>query len=191
MTPLQLVSRPLLGAFFVNAGIGTLSKPEMPAEMAAPFLDQMRERVPLPGDDVALVRANAAVQIVAGSLLTLGRAPRVSALALVASLVPTTVAGHPFWEKEDPGERAAQQIHFGKNTAIIGGLLAVVADAHHHAASRAMRARFRRHMMGHCPVHIRPSRSRGKPSARGPRKASPMGRVASMLPATPKGGGSA
>ncbi|MEU3194675.1 hypothetical protein ABZ686_29515, partial [Streptomyces sp. NPDC006992] len=50
MTPLQLVSRPLLGVFFVNAGVGTLSRPEPPAELAAPFLERLREKVPLPVD---------------------------------------------------------------------------------------------------------------------------------------------
>ncbi|MFI8848692.1 DoxX family protein [Streptomyces sp. 891-h] len=141
MTPLQLVSRPLLGAFFVNAGWGTLSKPEPPAEMAAPFLDKLRERVPLSGDDVTLVRVNAAVQVVAGALLTAGRLPRTSALALAASLLPTTLAGHPFWEEDDPGQRASQRIHFGKNVAIMGGLLSVVSDANHQAMAHVLRAR--------------------------------------------------
>jgi hypothetical protein len=40
--------------------------------------------------------------------------------------VPTSVAGHPFWEIEDPAQRAAQQIHFKKNAAMLGGLLLIV-----------------------------------------------------------------
>ncbi|MEU2721213.1 DoxX family protein [Streptomyces smyrnaeus] len=141
MTPLQLFSRPMIGAFFVNAGVGTLSNPEPPTEMAAPFLDKLREKVPLPGDDVTLVRVNAAVQVVAGALLTTGRAPRTAALALAASLLPTTLAGHPFWEQEDPGQRAAQRIQFGKNAAIMGGLLAVVSDANHQTRAHMLRSR--------------------------------------------------
>jgi len=101
----------------------------------------------------------AAVQVVAGALLTTGRVPRTAALALAASLLPTTLAGHPFWEEEDPGQRAAQRIHFGKNTAIMGGLLAVVSDANHQAVAHAMRSRFKKHIKGHkaahCPVHTR------------------------------------
>ncbi|MGI5347648.1 DoxX family protein [Streptomyces sp. CA-250714] len=159
MTPLQLVSRPLLGAFFVNAGVGTLSNPEPPASMAAPFLDKLREKIPLPGDDVTLVRVNAAVQVVAGALLTTGRVPRTAALTLAASLLPTTLAGHPFWEEEDPGQRAAQRIHFGKNTAIMGGLLAVVSDANHQAVAQAVRAHLKKqrkkHKAGHCPLPVR------------------------------------
>ncbi|WP_431981253.1 DoxX family membrane protein [Streptomyces qinglanensis] len=163
MTPLQLVSRPLLGVFFVNAGVGTLSRPEPPAELAAPFLERLREKVPLPGDDVTLVRVNAAVQVVAGALLATGRVPRTAALALAGSLLPTTLAGHPFWEQDDPGQRAAHRIHFGKNTAIVGGLLAVVSDADHHARARALRARAKKHRAQHCPAHSRHAAA-GRPS---------------------------
>ncbi|MGP3986198.1 DoxX family protein [Streptomyces sp. 3N207] len=163
MTPLQLVSRPLLGVFFVNAGVGTLSDPEPPAGMAAPFLDKLREKVPLPGDDVTLVRVNAAVQVVAGALLTTGRIPRTAALALAASLLPTTLAGHSFWEEEDPGQRAAQRIHFGKNTAIMGGLLAVISDANHQAMAHVMRTRAKKHKAGHCPLHPRHTAPGRKP----------------------------
>ena len=49
-------------------------------------------------------------------------------LALIASLIPTTVAGHPFWTIEDPAARAQQRIHFLKNSAMLGGLLLVVLD---------------------------------------------------------------
>jgi uncharacterized membrane protein YphA (DoxX/SURF4 family) len=84
--------------------------------------------VPLPADDEVVVRGNAAVQVVAGAMLALGRAPRLSALALAASLVPTTLAGHPYWTIEDPDARKLQRIHFHKNMAMIGGLLLAVLD---------------------------------------------------------------
>ena len=51
------------------------------------------------------MRANAAVQVVAGTTLALGLAPRLSALAPAGSLVPTTLAGHPYWAIDDPAER--------------------------------------------------------------------------------------
>ncbi|NSC24892.1 DoxX family membrane protein [Streptomyces albus subsp. chlorinus] len=153
MTPLQLVARPLLGTFFVSAGMESLSEPEPRAELAGPFLAKAREKVPaLPDDDVLLVRVNAAVQVVAGALLTAGRAPRVAALALAASLVPTTVAGHAFWEHEDPGQRAAQRTQLAKNGAVLGGLVAVVSDAAHHARLKSARGRARHRRGGWCPL---------------------------------------
>jgi putative oxidoreductase len=52
----------------------------------------------------------------------------VAALALGASLVPTTFAGHRFWEEGDPKQRAAQKIHFLKNVGLLGGLLLAALD---------------------------------------------------------------
>jgi len=61
-------------------------------------------------------------------LLAMGRAPRLAALALAASLIPTTIAGHRFWTETDPSARAAQRIQFLKNAAMLGGLLVVVSQ---------------------------------------------------------------
>jgi hypothetical protein len=44
------------------------------------------------------------------------------------SLVPTTIAGHPYWAVEDPSARKMQRIQFHKNMAMIGGLLLAVLD---------------------------------------------------------------
>lgn len=74
-----------------------------------------------------MVRLNGAGMVAAGTTLALGIRPRESALALLLLLIPTTVVGHAFWrEGEAPGRRA-QETQFLKNTAMAGGLLAVVA----------------------------------------------------------------
>ena len=74
------------------------------------------------------MRGNAAVMVAAGALLVLGKAPRLSALALAGSLIPTTLAGHSYWQVEDPATRKVQRIQFHKNLAMIGGLLFAVLD---------------------------------------------------------------
>ena len=51
--------------------------------------------------------------------------PRLAALGLVASMIPTTLAGHSFWEL-DGAERKAQEIQFLKNAGLVGGLLLVL-----------------------------------------------------------------
>ena len=58
----------------------------------------------------------------------MGRLPRLSALAIAATLVPTTLAGHRFWEAEDDKDRAQQRIHFLKNVSMFGGLLIAAGD---------------------------------------------------------------
>jgi putative oxidoreductase len=131
---LRRVARPLLASIFIYGGIGALRQADAHAEAAKPLLDKtvggQQSRLPeaVPTDPVTLVRADAAVKIVAGSLFAFGRLPRLSALALTASLVPTTFAGHPFWEAKDSGERQQQLIHFLKNAGLAGGLLIASAD---------------------------------------------------------------
>src|SRR5205814_7752264 len=60
--------------------------------------------------------------------LAMGRLPRLSAMAIAATLVPTTLAGHRYWESEDKQERATQRIHFMKNVSMLGGLLLAAVD---------------------------------------------------------------
>ena len=47
---------------------------------------------------------------------------------MAASLIPTTLAGHRFWEETDPKSKAAQRIQFLKNIAMLGGLLLITTD---------------------------------------------------------------
>ena len=53
--------------------------------------------------------------------------PRLAAAGLAASLMPTTLAGHSFWQQAEAPARAAHKAHFYKNVAVLGGLLLVVA----------------------------------------------------------------
>lgn len=119
----------MVAGIFVSSGINQLRHPEYVAEPARKVGVPIAERIPyLPTDPVQLARINAAVHAGAGTLLALGRFPRLSALALAASLLPTTAAGHPFWEEEEPGQKVQQQIHFLKNVSILGGLLLAAVD---------------------------------------------------------------
>jgi uncharacterized membrane protein YphA (DoxX/SURF4 family) len=121
---LSTAGRVLVGWLFVHAGWRVLRQPGPATSLSAPSLAMMRARVPfVPSHDVLIVRANAAVHVAAGSLLIAGRAQRFAPLALAASLVPTTAAGHAFWTIGDPTHRRVQRAQFDKNVAIFGGLL--------------------------------------------------------------------
>ena len=93
-------------------------------------------------DDETYVRINGAVQLGAGLLLALNRMPRLASVALAASLVPTTLAGHRFWEAEGP-EKQQQQFQFFKNVGLVGGLILAATD-HRGAPSLAWRLHHRR-----------------------------------------------
>ena len=115
----------LLAGIFIDSGADVLRHPEPRAETAATTLEVVSRFPVLPDDPIALVRLNAAAQLVAGAALAAGFFDRVAALALAASLVPTTVGGHAFWREDDPVRRSAQRTQLAKNLAILGGLIAV------------------------------------------------------------------
>ena len=118
-----------MGAIFVLAGLDVLAKPEGRVRAAKPLLDKLAQYIGVvPQDPKTAVTLNAVVQVGGGALLAAGIFPRLAALALAGSLVPTTLAGHPFWQIEDPAQRAQQRTHFLKNSAILGGLLIAAFD---------------------------------------------------------------
>lgn len=147
MTVLRRIARPLLASIFVSGGIDALRNPPSETPGAEEVAAQMASAVPaLSGYDTeTLIKINGGVQVAAGSLLALGRFPRLSALALAASIVPTMAADRRSWEAE--GVLTPQQrTEFLKSASILGGLLLAAADTEgkpglgwraHHTAEHA------------------------------------------------------
>jgi putative oxidoreductase len=130
MPLIRRIARPMLASMFVVGGVDELRNAKSRAEVADPVVRKIADALPpqAPKDTVTLVRIDAGVKTGAGLLLALGKLPRLSALALAASTVPTTVAGHAFWKEDDPTKRAAQRVHFFKNVSMLGGLLIAAVD---------------------------------------------------------------
>jgi putative oxidoreductase len=133
MTIVRLAARPLLASMFVVGGIDAVRNASKKTDAADPVVDRLapllRTYVPqLPEDTTTLVRLNGAAQVGAALMLATGRLPRISSAVLAATLVPTTAAGHRFWEAEDPQQKANQRIHFFKNCSMLGGLLLAAVD---------------------------------------------------------------
>lgn len=128
MTVVRRIARPMLAAIFVTSGLDALRHPAKRAQMAAPLVKALAGPLKMPDDPEMMVRANGATMLVAGTLLGLGRFPRIAALALATALVPTTYAGHAFWTIEDPAARAQQKVHFLKNVGLLGGVLLASVD---------------------------------------------------------------
>jgi putative oxidoreductase len=129
MPVLRAIARPMLGSIYVVQGFDTMMHPEQVVAAAEPVVRPIADRVSVVPDQAEqVVRISGGVQFVAGLLLTVGKLPRLSALAIAATLIPTTLAGHRFWEAEDDKERAQQRIHFLKNVSMLGGLLIAGAD---------------------------------------------------------------
>jgi uncharacterized membrane protein YphA (DoxX/SURF4 family) len=119
----RALGRALIALAFVHGGIATLKDPVPRAEAAADFLADLRRAAPWLPSDLTLVRLNAATHVAAGALLAAGAWERQAAQVLAASLVPTTIAGHPAWAAADPATQEAEAIQLGKNLGILGGLL--------------------------------------------------------------------
>ena len=135
MSPTRKLARPLLASMFIAGGVDALRNPGHRPELVAKAGLQDPEK---------LVRINAATQLVGGVTLATGRLPRLSALALAGSLVPTTYVGHPFWSEDDKAARKQQQTQFFKNLSMLGGLILAAADTGGresipHAAARNSR----------------------------------------------------
>ncbi|MCB0896166.1 MAG: DoxX family protein [Nocardioides sp.] len=133
MTVSRMIARPMLASIFVVGATTALKSTSGPAAKADPVTSRLvplarKAGIPLPEDPETLVKLNAGVQIGAGLALATGRLPRLSAAVLAASLVPTTAAGHRFWESDDDATRTQQRLHFFKNVALVGGLIIAAGD---------------------------------------------------------------
>ncbi|HEY2704669.1 MAG TPA: DoxX family protein [Candidatus Dormibacteraeota bacterium] len=116
-TRVRRLGRIGIASIFIHSGIDTATDPGMrPSKLEALGIPQPE----------LMVRLNGAAMAIAGTALGIGIRPRLSALALLGLLVPTTLVGHPFWNEEGPARRM-QEVHFLKNVAIAGGLLTVIA----------------------------------------------------------------
>jgi uncharacterized membrane protein YphA (DoxX/SURF4 family) len=109
-----------LGVPFIWLGYDAASEPGGRVDKAAEF------GLPQPHH---AVRLNGVAMVAGGVGLSVGVFPRAAALGLAASLVPTTLVGHPFWQSADAQARTGNRIQFLKNLGLIGGLLSVAASS--------------------------------------------------------------
>lgn len=129
---------------FLYGGANALKNASAMAPKVQPLADQLQKiapDLPFPVTGASLVRLNGAVHVAAGAALATGHFPRLAALVLAGSLVPTTVTGHQFWKETDPGARKNQQVHFTKNLSLIGGLLMATLDPEPHKKFIGRRAK--------------------------------------------------
>jgi uncharacterized membrane protein YphA (DoxX/SURF4 family) len=138
MTLLRAAARTMLASYFIASGVKALRDPDPLVPDAEPLTDKMvpfvKEYAPaqvasfIPDDAKTLVRVHGATQLVGGLALASGKGRRLGALLLAYSLIPGTIAKHPFWSRTDEAERAHDQHQFLKNTSLLGGVLVAAAD---------------------------------------------------------------
>ena len=138
MTLLRAAARTMLASYFVASGVKALRDPAPLVPAAEPLAEKLvpliKQASPdqvagfIPEDTATLVRVDGALQIVGGLALATGRGRRMGAWLLATSLLPNTIAKHPFWSKSDPEEKAADRSAFLKNISLLGGVLIATGD---------------------------------------------------------------
>ena len=138
MSLMRAIPRTMLASYFVAAGIKAIRDPESLVPAAEPLVDRVvplvKEYTPeqvagyVPENTVTLVRINGIAQVVGGAALATGRGRRLGSLLLAGSLIPSTIAKHPFWTVQDPEERVQERTHFLKNVSLLGGVLLASQD---------------------------------------------------------------
>ena len=138
MTLLRAAARTMLASYFIASGVKALRDPDAQVPDAEPLTDKVvpavKEYAPeqvasfIPEDARTLVRVHGATQVVGGLALASGKGRRLGALLLAYSLIPSTIAKHPFWSRTDAAERAHDQHQVLKNLSLLGGVLLASVD---------------------------------------------------------------
>lgn len=138
MTLVRAIGRTMLSSYFVLSGIRAIRNPGEFVPDAEPLTDRLvptakrfaPEQVSgfIPEDTATLVRVNGAVQVAGGIALATGKGRRLGAGLLGASLIPTTLARHPFWSRTDPEEKTRDRQQFVKNIGLLGGVIIASRD---------------------------------------------------------------
>ena len=116
MKALFMVGRVILGGFFVYNGINHFLHKEGMTQYAD------AKNLPYPE---AGVLASGALMAVGGMSLILGFKPKFGALSAIGFLALASPLFHDFWNEQDPQAQQQQMIHFSKNMALLGALLAL------------------------------------------------------------------
>ena len=115
-----LMGRIVFGGFFIISGINHFQNLGMMSGLAK------SKNVPFP--ELAVI-VSGGMLVVGGASVVLGILPVVGLIVLTLFLLSTLVTMHDFWTIQDPQMRAADQVHFLKNVALIGASLALMYGA--------------------------------------------------------------
>lgn len=132
MSIVRLLARPLLATGFIAAGVDRLRDSDQTALQLRPTLDRVGSLVPsaaaVTGNPQLVAKVLGATQVGAGSLLALGKLPRLSGLLLTGTAVLNAVVEYKNAETDTSDERKARRAALLKNLSLIGAVLLVVVD---------------------------------------------------------------
>jgi uncharacterized membrane protein YphA (DoxX/SURF4 family) len=113
------LGRLLFGGYFVYNGINHFKNREMMSGYAG------SKDVPSP--EIAVLGSGSLLLAGGLSVLT-GIKPRAGLVLLATFLLGVTPVMHDFWAEEDPQQKANNQVHLLKNTALLGSVLMLMGS---------------------------------------------------------------
>ncbi|MEJ4099932.1 DoxX family protein [Corynebacterium mastitidis] len=131
---IRKLARPALASVYVADGADTLMNTAKHVDSTESVLNRTRSLLPrkyarkVPQDPELVARTVGGLKVGAGSLLALGKMPRLSATTLAVLAVPTIVGRHAFWETQDEAEKSARRNGFLTDVALLGGLTITSLD---------------------------------------------------------------
>jgi uncharacterized membrane protein YphA (DoxX/SURF4 family) len=112
-----LAGRLLLGGYFLHAGWSHFRNRKMMAGFAG------SKGVPLP---MAAILGTGLLLALGGLSILTGVLPYVGLGLLAVFFLGVTPKMHDYWNTKDPMQRMGDRVHFLKNTALLGAVLALV-----------------------------------------------------------------
>ncbi|KQB86459.1 DoxX family protein [Corynebacterium lowii] len=131
---IRKLARPALASVYVADGVDTLLNTADHVDATESVLNRTRSVLPrkyarqIPQDPELVARTAGGLKVGAGSLLALGKLPRLSATTLALLAVPTIVGRHAFWETQEPEEKSTRRNGFLTDVALLGGLAITSLD---------------------------------------------------------------
>lgn len=128
------IARPMLASVFVYEGVDNLRNTKKYVAETETFLKRVRAVVPaqyrafVPQDGETVARAFGGTKIGAGSLLGLGKAPRLSAAALAITSLPSVIGAASSDSKAKDGEKSPLRASVLTSTALLGALILASED---------------------------------------------------------------
>jgi len=115
-----VVARALMSVVFILNGLGII-------DQTIPAKELMEHGAPA-GLVPLIMLSGRVLELIAGVALAMGILPRLSAVALLAFLIPATLISHSFWQAAGTPAFMGQLINFSKNMAICAGLLFIASN---------------------------------------------------------------
>lgn len=131
---IRKLARPMIASVYIADGADIVMNTQAHVESTQTVTSNLRSLLPrqyaafIPKDPETVAKAVGGTKIGAGSLLALGKAPRLSAALLALLALPTLITRNAFWSADSREEKVQRRQGFLTNLALIGGLAITSLD---------------------------------------------------------------